>query len=127
MQDSFTNQLSDYLTRVNVRQQKINFFKKNPSFSITILLLITTALLPINNPFFYLSYFLLSYFIFLRVIKTIPAISTNTPFLYTSFIFQLPIFTHHHPYNLHQFFFLPDSSHSVNLGCVQGPMNKEVI
>ena len=55
-----------------------------------------------------------------KITITIP---TNTPFLYTSAIFHLPIFAYSHLYNLHQKQF-PYHSHLANLSCVKGPMSK---
>ena len=58
-----------------------------------------------------------------KIIFTIP---TNTPFLYTSAIFYLPIFAYSNPYNLYQkcFSYL---SHVANSGFVKRPMSKEVL
>ena len=53
-------------------------------------------------------------------------ITTNTPFLYTSAIFHLPIFVYSHPYNLHQKHF-PYLSHLANAGCVKRQLSKEVM
>ena len=41
----------------------------------------------------------------LLVNKIILKISTNTPFIYTSATFHLPILAYSHPYNLHQKYF----------------------
>ena len=57
--------------------------------------------------------------------KTILKIPSNTPFLYTSAIFHLPIFAYNHPNNLHQKYF-PYISHLVNLGYVKGPGSQGV-
>ena len=43
---------------------------------------------------------------------------TNTPFLYTSAIFHLPIFVYNHPNNIHQKYF-PYFSYLANSGCVK--------
>ena len=54
--------------------------------------------------------------------KIILAITTKTPFLYTSAIFHLPVFVYNYSNNLHQknFHYL---SHLANLGYVKGPMS----
>ena len=44
----------------------------------------------------------------------------NTPCLYISAIFHLPIFVYNHPNNLHQKYF-PYLNHFANSGCVKGP------
>ena len=41
---------------------------------------------------------------------------TNTPFLYTTAIFHLPIFVYNHPNNIHQKYF-PYFSYLANSGC----------
>ena len=50
----------------------------------------------------------------------------NSPFLYTSALFHLPILEHSDPYNLHQKCFLY-RSHLANLTCVKGPMSNGVL
>ena len=52
-----------------------------------------------------------------KIILTIP---TNTPFLYNSAIFHLPLFAYNHPNNLHQKYF-PYLKHFGNSGCVKWP------
>ena len=49
-----------------------------------------------------------------KIILTIP---TNTPFLYTSAIFNLPIFSYNHSNNLNEKYF-PFISYLANSGCV---------
>ena len=53
-------------------------------------------------------------------------VPTNTPFSYTSALFDLPTFMYIDPYNLHQNYF-PYISHLANLGCIKGPVNKGVL
>ena len=55
----------------------------------------------------------------LLIHKIILTISTYTPFLYTSAIFQVSIFTYNHANNPHQKHF-PYLSHLANSGCVKG-------
>lgn len=60
-----------------------------------------------NNPFFYFSQFSPSFLISLLVHKTIPSNPSNTPFLYTSAISRLSIFTYCHYHNPYQKSFPP--------------------
>ena len=55
----------------------------------------------------------------LLIHKIILTISTYTPFLYASAIFQVSIFTYNHANNPHQKHF-PYLSHLANSGCVKG-------
>ena len=51
--------------------------------------------------------------------KIILTTSTNTPFIYATAIFHLPIFGYNHPSNLHQKYF-PYHSNLANSNCVKG-------
>ena len=62
----------------------------------------------------------------LLVHKFILTIPTNTSFLYTSPIFNFPIFPYYHANNLNQKCF-PHLSYLANSGCVKGPGSQDVL
>ena len=81
----------------------------------------TTPIISTKNPHLYFSQFSPLYSILTcsQIIFTIP---TNTPFLYNSARFQLPIFTYNHTNNLDQRYF-PYLIHLGNSGYAKGQGN----
>ena len=84
----------------------------------------TTHTISIKNWFLHFSQLLPPYFTSFLLPKTILTISTNTPSLYNSATFRLPIFTCSHLYNLLWSIFLC-LNHLANLDCISDQLTKD--